>query len=130
MTAQPSAGDSMGLALLFGAAALVFLPAIIVLSRRRTALIAAAFILPLVALAGLVVSSISGLAVLLLLPGIGMSWLAGLLCALAAFMDAAAERRTIELQYRLLTNDVRYLRQPDQMKYADKFDRRPPPHLT
>lgn len=89
---------------------LIFLPGIIAETRSRKVLVFAAVLLSVlpvlimsVSLAGVGIVGIYALPIACLL------WIAGLFCGLAAWLDAAQERRNKETTLRLLMNDPRGL---------------------
>lgn len=68
-------------------------------------------------------ASLAGIGNWAILPPVSIAWLGGLLCAVAAFMDGAAERRNNETIFRLLHDDARHLPVPQALRTE------PPPNL-
>jgi hypothetical protein len=102
---------------------LIFLPLLIAMSRGRGWLIAGTIAFCLMALGGFFLSAVTGLGAAIILPGVGLVWMAALFCGLAAFLDSAAERRSKEFCYRLLTNDARGMDVPTSVRVAARRER-------
>lgn len=104
-----------------------FLPPIVAATASRRTLMLAALLLSLIAIGLFSLGAVAGLAVqgwavLFALPLAGACWFAGLFCGLAAFIDAAAERREAEMAFRLIYGDARGLAVPKDL-------RQPPPRV-
>jgi hypothetical protein len=99
---------------------LLLLPILVIASRGRLPLQIAALLLCALGIAALfgatAGASISGLSLIVTLPAAAGLWFAGLFCALAAWSDAAHERRMKELTVRLLMNDPRGLGNPEDYR--------------
>ncbi len=61
-------------------------------------------------------ASFAGIGNWAILPPVSIAWLGGLICAVAAFLDDAAERRSNETIFRLLNDDARYLQVPHSLR--------------
>lgn len=96
-------GIAIAAALLF----LAFLPILLAEAKRRFVLSLAALLLCILSIAGLFVIPGLGIGAMLIFPLLAGTWFAGLICGLAAFLDAAAERRHHESIFRLIHGDAR-----------------------
>jgi hypothetical protein len=106
-------GDNLtnpGIAVVVAFFFLLFLPALVIAARGRLVLQIAAFLLCCLGAAALLSSVAAagglGVSMIVALPVAAGLWFAGLLCALAAWFDAAQERRQHEMTLRLLMNDA------------------------
>ena len=112
---QTPAADSAvtGLAVIIFILFLAFLPVLIANSRTGKILQAATFTLCLTSLAGTFGAMfLGGLGGMIVLPALSAMWLASLLCALAACLNTAAERRFNDLSYRMIYSESENLTPP------------------
>lgn len=75
-----------------------------------------AVILTVSSLATYGAASYAGIGNWAILPPVSIAWLGGLICAVAAFLDDAAERRNNEIIFRLLHDDARHLPVPKALR--------------
>jgi hypothetical protein len=116
-----NASSGIVLAVTIAAAFLMLLPVIVVASKGRLPLQIAALLLCCLAAAallggGVAGAAFSGVTLIVALPVSAGLWFAGLFCALAAWSDAAQERRAKEMTVRLLMNDAHGLGKPDDYR--------------
>lgn len=92
-------------------------PALVVaFTKDRNWLRLMAVTLTVSSLAAYGAASFAGIGNWAILPPVSIAWLGGLVCAVAAFLDAAAERRNNETIFRLLHDDARHLPVPQTLR--------------
>lgn len=111
-----TSGDgTLGFIMLGAAIFLVFLPIVVAQSRGRGPLVIGSLLLSVIGAAALVASASFGLGGLIFTAFAAACWFGGLFCGITAFVDAAAERRTDELAWRLLHNEAGGLQRPSSV---------------
>lgn len=89
---------------------------VIAFTKDRLWLRLMAIVLTVSSLAAYGAASFAGIGNWAILPPVSIAWLGGLICAVAAFLDGAAERRNNEIVFRLLHDDARYLSVPQSLR--------------
>lgn len=108
-----SQSNVVGMVVLCAVIITAFAPLLVLVSRSRKGLGNITTILTLVGIAGSGGSLLApGLVTVALLPAFGLLWLGALLCGIAGFLDAAAERRNEQAIYRLINEEPQRRTEP------------------